>query len=358
MFLVNVMFFLLVMRYAFNRWGEKNLKKADTVYLTVASVLLALLTGLRGKYVGPDTAGYMLNFLNMRRIPFFKAISEKTGRFEGGYKFLTRFVGSFTESTAVFFCICAGIFAVCLWIYINKNSKNKFMSIMLYFTVQGFSFQLSGIRQALAMGFCLISFEYIKQRKFWKFLFFVIIASLFHKTALAVIPMYFVAYLKIDLKNFLLYSLGLVFAIAFGSRIINSLYAVADFDRYVDEIGANGGAIFVVLMYVITIIVTYIYKEPFKKQYEHNIFFFNMTFASLVIYILRYFMILMERISFYYQFAFIILLPNVIESIPDKKTRNFVRGCALFLACALLTYRCMRPNDGTMLYNYYFFWQR
>lgn len=357
MFLVNTMFFLLVMRYTFNRWGEKNLKKADTAYLTCASVILALLTGLRGKYVGPDTTTYMANFLDMRRIPFFTAISEKTGRFESGYKFLTRFVGVFTDSTVVFFCVCAGIFAICLWIFINKNSKNKFMSIMLYFTVQGFSFQLSGVRQSLAMGFVLISFEYMKQRKFLKFLFWVILGSLFHKSTLAIIPMYFLAYLKMNFKNFFMYVIGCIFAIIYGTKIINLMYSFADFDRYIGEAGADGGAFYIVLMYLITIVVAYIYQSPFLKANENNIMFLNITFVSFVIYILRYFMVLVERISYYYQFAFIILLPNVIESIPDKKTRNLVRACALFLACALLSYRCMRTNDGSMLYNYYFFWQ-
>lgn len=351
------MFSLLIMRYAFNRWGENDLKKADTAYLTVASILLALLTGLRGKYVGPDTTTYMANFLSMRRIPFFTAISEKTGRFEGGYKFLTRFVGIFTDSTVIFFCICAGSFAVCLWIYINKNSKNKFMSIMLYFTVQGFSFQLSGVRQALAMGFCLISFEYIKQRKFLKFLFWVLIASLFHKSALAIIPMYFFAYFKMDFKNFFLYVIGGVSVVIFRVVLVTILSNVLGYDGYLDDGGFQGGAVFVVLMYIITIIVAYIYKNSLEKEDKNNLLFFNMTFVSFIIYLLRYFINVVERVSFYYQFAFIILLPNVIESIPDKKTRNLVRGCALFLACALLTYRCIR-GDTNRIYNYYFFWQR
>lgn len=355
MFFINTTFFLLVMRYAFNRWGEKDLKKADTAYLTFASIVLALLTGLRGKYVGSDTGVYMNNFLTMRRIPFFTAISEKSGRFEGGYKFLTRFVGIFTDSTVVFFCICAGIFAICLWIFINNNSKNKFMSIMLYFTVQGFSFQLSGVRQALAMGFVLISFEYMKQRKFWKFLFWVILGSLFHKSALAIIPMYFLAYFKINFKNFFFYVVVGFSVIVFRTIFVNLLGTLLGFEHYLEGDGAQGGAIYVVLMYIVTIIIAYIYKEPFVKENKNNVLFFNMTFVSLIIYLLRYFVYIVERISFFYQFAFIILLPNVIESIPDKKTRNFVRACALFLACALYAYRCLR--GGNSLYNYYFFWQ-
>ena len=130
------------------------------------------------------------------------------------------------------------------------------------------------------------------------------------------------------------------------------MFSFSTYDRYFDEAGADGGAIFVVLMYVITIIVAYIYQEPYKKQNENANFFFNMTFVSLMIYILRYFMVLVERISYYYQFAFLVLLPNVIESIPDKRTKNFIRGSALFFACSLLAYRCIRSN-----YGFKFFWQ-
>ena len=294
MFYINVMFTLLVLRYSINRWGEKNLEKADTAYLTVASIILALLTGLRGKYVGADTSGYIRNFHSMRRIPFFTAISEKTGRFEGGYKFLTRFVGIFTDNEVIFFCVCATIFAICLWIYINKNSKNKFMSIMLYFTVQGFNFQLSGMRQALAMAILLISFEFIKQRKLLKFLIVVFIASLFHKSALAIIPMYFLAYLKIDFKNFLLYLIGGVTALVFSGSLMNLMIKFLGYDDYLEDTGFQGGAIFIVIMYIITITVSYIYHEPFVKENKHNVLFFNMTFVSLIIYLVRYFFGIIE----------------------------------------------------------------
>lgn len=350
---INVMFSLLIMRYATNRLGEKDLKKADTVYLTIASIILASLTGFRGKYVGADTSSYIANFHNMRRIPFSVAISEKTGRMETGYKFLTRFIGIFTDSEVVFLCVCAAIFAVCLWIYINTNSKNKFMSIMLYFTVQGFTFQTTAMRQALAMAIVLLSTEYIKQRKFWKFLIIVIFASFFHKSALSIIPMYFLAYFKIDFKNFILYVIGGITLIVFRSPVMVLLSKLINDDRYLDKTGFEGGAIFVVLMYIITLVVTYIFHESFVKNDKNNILFFNMTFISLIIYLMRYFVQIIERVSFYYQFGLMILLPNVIESIPDKKTRNIVRGCALFLACALHAYRCIR---GSVTHSYHFFW--
>ena len=76
--------------------------------------------------------------------------------------------------------------------------------------------------------------------------------------------------------------------------------------------------------------------------------------VSLIIYILRYFVNFAERISFYYQFAFIILLPNLVESIEDKNTKKFIRLAVVVLSCALFGYRCIR--GGPNMY-YYFFWQ-
>ena len=67
--------------------------------------------------------------------------------------------------------------------------------------------------------------------------------------------------------------------------------------------------------------------------------FFNFTMLSLIIYLLRYTVSIFDRVSFYYQFSFIILLPNAIEAIPDNKTRKTVYFCAILLARALFFYR-------------------
>ncbi len=353
MFYINTMFTLLVMRYFMVGAGKNNPERADKVYLFIASGILAAITGLRGKYVGTDTLGYMNNFLRMDSYSWKYALSDRSGRFEWGYKLLTKLIGVITDNENVFLFIVAAIFAICLGIYINKNSKNRFLSILLYYTVSGFSFQLSGVRQSLAMGICLLSFEYIKQRKLFKFLVLAFIASLFHKSALALIPMYFVAYLKINLINFVLLSIAGIFACIYSTPLTHLVNTILGYEKQM--IGFESGAIFVVIMYVITIMASYIYTNWLEKQDKHNTFFFNMTFVSLIIYILRYFIQIAERISYYYQFSFIILLPNLVESIEDDKTRHFIKTAVVILACALYGYRCIRGSNST--HHYYFFWQ-
>ncbi len=352
---INTTAFLLLMRYAFNQWGKENLEKADKAFLWVGSVILALLTGLRHSVTGSDTSGYIAGFKQFRKLPWSSVIDDSHDYYEIGYRCLIKIIGYITNHENVFFTILALFFAYSLGKFITKNSKNRFLSLMLYFTVGAFSFQITGVRQSLAMAILLFSFEYIKERKLVKFLITVVIASLFHQSAIAIIPMYFLAYVKMNLISFSLFLLGGSIGCVYASSLMVLFQKIFDKYEVYSATGFEGGAFFVVLMYIITIVVSYMFMNSLEKQYKHNVFFFNMTFVSLLLYILRYFVTIAERVGFYYQFAFIILLPNVIEAIPDNKTRRTVRTCALILACLLFAYRSIRAASPE--FRYYFFWQ-
>ncbi len=352
---INTTAFLLVLRYALNQWGKDDLEKADKIFLWFGSVILALLTGLRHSVTGSDTGTYIRSFRQFGKLPWRSVVDEAYDYYEIGYRCLIKLLSYITHHENVFFTILALFFAFSLGKFITENSKNRFMSLMLYFTVGAFTFQITGVRQSIAMAILLFSFKYIKERKFTKFILIVFIASLFHRSSLVFIPMYFLAYIKMNLISFSLFVfIGGVVCIYSRPLLMLFQMLMGKYDNY-GYSGFEGGAVFVVLMYVITIVVAYIFMNSLEKQNKHNVFFFNMTFVSLLLYILRYFVTIAERVGFYYQFAFIILLPNVIESIPDVKTRRTVRTCALILACLLFGYRCLRK--GSLEFNYYFFWQ-
>ncbi len=355
MIYINTLAFLLVMRYTFNRWGIHNPEKSDKAFLWAGSVILAVITGIRHAVTGSDTKGYIASFKQFRKLPWDKVISETYDYYEIGYRAIMKAIGYITDNENVFFVIVALFFAFSLGIFITRNSKNRFMSFILYFTVGAFSFQISGIRQSLAMAIILFSFEYIKERKLVKFLITVFIAALFHKSAVVIIPMYFAAYIKMNILTFVMFILGGVGICIYATPLMQLFQSIFSKYEVYAPIGFSGGGFVVILMYIITIVVSYMYMNSLEKQNKHNVFFFNMTFVSLLLYILRYFIGIAERISFYYQFAFIILLPNVIEAIPDGKTRKIVRACALVLACLLFGYRSLRAASPE--FNYFFFWQ-
>lgn len=338
---VNVLVILLLVKYALNQWPELEDKNKQTTFLVVSAIVLALFTGLRDQYTGTDTNGYINAFFRYRKYDSISEIMQlEVKNDEYGYALFTWLIGRFTDNVNIYFTILAGIFAYSLAKFIHKNSQNCFFSMILYYTVGMFSFQMTGMRQALAMALLLFGVECIKEKKLIKFLLIVWLASTFHRSAFSFLAAYPIAHMKINFRNFSLYFLSTAFVIVFRSKISAIL---GKFFGYEYELGNSVsddmGGITVIGMLLLTIIVCYIFYKQVVVQNKFNTVFFNITMASLIIYLLRYMIRIFERVSFYYQFAFIILLPNVISAIPEPKTRRIVYVSAITLACLLFFYR-------------------
>lgn len=354
---VNVLVILLLIKYSLNHWPNIGQAEIQKTFLVIASIILALFTGLRDQNTGADTWNYGTTFLRTVHISKVSTALEtdmKNGEY--GYRFFTWLISRVTNNPNVFFTIIAIIFAVCLAVCIYKNSENPFFSIILYYTVGMFSFQITAIRQSIAMAILLMSIELIKKKKLIWFLITVYFASLFHNSALVFVLAYPIAYLKVNFKTFLLYSVVFLFFAVYGNKLVG--FVTSSNDNYsvytigTDTSGNMGGET-VIGMLVLTILLCYLFEKQFLLNQVKNIMFLNFTIVSLIIYILRYVTRIFERVSFYYQFALIILLPNVIEAIPDDKTRKTVYTCAIVLACALFFYRYqIKPSYYGFLWKY------
>jgi hypothetical protein len=94
----------------------------------------------------------------------------------------------------------------------------------------------------------------------------------------------------------------------------------------------------------------------FQKEYidKKNIgLFFLMTLFGAVFYSMRYFGALASgRISWYYMFGQMVLLPNIVASM-EKRTREVAMYVIVALTILLFMYR-LRGSD---LVPYVFFWQ-
>lgn len=80
-----------------------------------------------------------------------------------------------------------------LFIYLSAYDNRKKSSMTLFMFIYLFSYynmSLNLVRQSLALSFCLYSFKYIEQKKWWKFIVMFIIINLAHNTGL-----FFVAFL-------------------------------------------------------------------------------------------------------------------------------------------------------------------
>ena len=81
--------------------------------------------------------------------------------------------------------------AVKLW-FIKKESSEKFLSLLLYFSGVFLTFDMGVMRQGISISFFLISLKYVEERRLPQFIIIIGIGTLFHLSSLIFIPIYFI----------------------------------------------------------------------------------------------------------------------------------------------------------------------
>lgn len=241
------------------------------------------------------------------------------------------------------------IYIVSLFYFVDRNSKDIALSITLYISLGLLMFELQGMRQSIAMSICLFAYEQAKKRRIIPFIIAVACAMTFHQTAIVFLIVYPLCGMRFSLKSIGLLSLASIIAFALMGRII--IFANDLFDRtYYDTV--DGGGFVTVAIYVIIILFTFFADWELKEGNGQTPAFYLLV-VGFVCYMMRYFGALAaERISFYFMFSQLVLLPNA-KSIVVKNQREIMRLIIAVFAIILLTYRLLH---GSEFFPYKFFW--
>ncbi len=181
---------------------------SSNLFFTVITLSLTLFYGLRSDSVGSDTAGYISMFINDGSVSVSNIWTYMWVQKSPGYVFSEWIFYNIIPIPQLWLIATSLWFFKCLEIFIKKNTDRPIWAYFLFFTIFG-TFQMTGMRQGVAMGFLLLAYEEIKRRHLVKYLVLIYIAFLFHQTALVFLPMYWFAMRKVRLWDVLL----LIFAI-------------------------------------------------------------------------------------------------------------------------------------------------
>ena len=214
---------------------------------------------------------------------------------------------------------------------------------------------MNTLRQYMAMSIVLLGFSFVKSKKLIPYVFTVIIASLFHSTALVgflLYPLYNIKY-----TNF---RIIIIFIAAFLTNryvllITNTIYKMmGKTNYYVNRVGMENIANLILMVVYLTIFLFSLYEvKKYKTNKKENDFYLYIFIMASAASLVAANMNVLSRITDYFACFSIICLPNIIEdNIKRKDTKFFVNGILVF---ALLTYSSViihfRPEWNTA-YNY------
>ena len=337
----------LVLKDFYKDLDSDNRKKRN--YLIFVGILLFCFLAFRSEFIGSNDT---FNYSNMMR----KAINSmswadyynESGVEKGFQMFVFGLSRVFSESQWII-VISSLIYTVSICRFIYKNSEDVVLSCVMYVALGMMTFQMQGMRQAIAMSICLFAYEFASQKKLIKFLLAVFLATMIHQTAIVFLVVYILTRLKYDVKNIMLIFFFGIGAVLSAEKIITIANDIFD-KNYTTKIDSGG---FVATLIHVIIIAFAFWKNSELKLNAGSKNMLYIAILGAICYILRYFGAQQaERISFYFMFAQLILLPNTVANM-TKEDAALVRTGAIVLTTALFMYRLY----GSNLIPYYFFWQ-
>ncbi len=318
--------------------------KGNNIALFISCFAIFLLMALKAPLSG-DYSRYAINFLDSAN----KSIQFYLDRqLEVGFYVLTKLIGELHYSTVFYFAVTSAFICLSLFFFIKRYAGNKKYAVYFYYTIGLFAFSMAGLRQVLAMSVCLFAYEAARKRKIIPFLLLVGAAYFLHKSALFFLPAFFIGRIPWKAKYHLVILSVYGIIGLFFQRIYGWITDWMNYD-YVIESTRNGG-IFLLILLVIGFLGI-VYREKLMAADKDNLFFLNMHFAVILLWIFRMFTRTAERPTFYYLYASIILLDRILslklEGEEGERTRKLLVLCSIVFFGMFFLYRTLR--DGNLV---------
>ena len=287
--------------------------------------------------------------INVSSIAFVLIVAIALLRFDVGWDYVNYYqavtnndIKRFEPLSQLFFCIA--IFFECphlifllfgiptyllIFSTIRKYSRNVGFSILLYFCFFYLE-SLGFIRQALAVAICFWAVKYIFCRRFVPFLLCIVVAILFHYSAVIVLLAY-PLYQKVKLK-YLMWSLPALFIIRELFLIL--LGTLGMYTTYLEELYTMQGGSLIRFFYIILFFSLLIFKNA-KNDANDNYFFFMIGLALAFPFLFGSH--LGVRLSSYFFIYYLLLILDVILKASMKFLYVMVAISFLLLTLYLTT---------------------
>ena len=313
--------------------GEKR-DKSQKNYLFVCGFVIFLFLALRNKSLGStDTRNYYNMMKRAIECESFSFYYIKDG-VEAGFQFFVYVLSRIFKSPQMLIVVAAAIYMISVCFCVRRNSDDVVFSLTMYITLGLMQFHMQGMRQSIAMSICLFAYEFAKRKKILPFAILVLLAMQFHRTAIVFIVVYPLCYLKFNPKSLFVFLIvaGLVFA--FSGKIIQIANNLFDSDYH---LSVDSGGYIATAIYFLIVVFALCCDKKIKAGEGVSVLY--VTLLGLVCYLLRYFGTLAaERISFYFIFGQILLLPKTLSCF-EYRSRVTIKAAIYILMFCLFAYR-------------------
>lgn len=313
------------------RTGIKEKTGIGTKYnvgAALSAILLTLVSGLR-YMVGTDYPTYVINYELYLHRPL--SIFEQPA-----LGIVARISSWIYDDYATWFFIMALITVLPIMYRIFKDNMNPAFSVVLFLFLGCWHGSFNLVKQSAAMAILFLGYKSLVNRKFWRWLIFCLIASMFHITALFMIPVYFLIAPKITVyRTSTLILIGVLILVLY-----EPLFDMMEFLKQGEGttgINSSVGSRSVSVLRILVNIAPIAFALAFWKLYDKNdkrfALLFNMSLFNAIINISSISSVYLNRFCTYTNIFNILFIPYLVK--PFKSRTKFLITtlvCVLYFA--------------------------
>ncbi|MDF0727771.1 EpsG family protein [Cytobacillus sp. S13-E01] len=317
--LCAVFSFSLLARYFSKTTLIDSIPRPNKIFTLLVLILLVLVSGLRAGNIG-DTGAYMHGF---RIAKFNWNDVDFSGEF--GFYIYQMLIKNITDDPQVLVFVSALITNLLIIYVFYKYSRYFELATYVYITSGLFLVSMNGIRQFLASAILFTATKFLIAGNWKKYFIVVIFASTFHKSALILIPVYFIVRRKAWSKTTLVLILMTIPFLMIFTFFTDTFFSLLEETRYghYENFNEGGANVLRTLVSIVPIIIAYFGRHKLKEIYPQNDCIVNMALINTIVMLVATQNWIFARFTIYFGLYQVLLLSWVIKLF-NKKDRKFI----------------------------------
>ena len=299
---------------------------------TLSVTIMFFFRAFRAYTVGGDLYYYRLLFNFMGNYSWDSLLTVNNG-YEAGFLYYNKIIYTlFHDFQALLICT-AIINVISILLFIKNNSRIPWLSLFLYIAMTFWPESFNIERQAIAFSFLLIGFSNIKNRRFFRYLFWVLLATSFHVSSIIWVVLYFVYNLKLDRKYWIAVIGGGIVVYIFAGSILRTaisfLYANnGKYSTIVSTGAGRGYLLYLIGVLLIQMIIFYRYQDNDNK--DTNLFI-HMLVIAVLLQLLSLQLPFVVRAVRLFSISIIFLIPEDISMLRGKESKLLAEAAMIII---------------------------
>lgn len=320
------------------------------IYVLMAAFFL-LVVGLRADTIGIDTLNYKNTYLMIgkQNLSFLNGYKWYQ---EAGYALTIILFNKLGSSWQVYAVFMAALFIAPIMYLIFKNTSNCFFALTIFIMSGLWTYPMSTMRQAAAIGLTVIAFIYEDKKRNYLCLLFILIAAFFHISALLALVYFIVRKVSVTKRGMLIWFVAGISIVCLGIGPLRNIFAeiMTSFGRDYQNNASTGG-MWQEVFYLLTLGIGWFFGKDGDERYWK---YYKAIFLSAVLLPIVRINPALFRVYTYFSIYEVVFVPLMLCKINQKVIKTF--GYMGYWGVYLYLFFTQSMVSSLKVTPYMFFW--